>query len=466
MVNEVAWAKRGWVCAGVNTVACKGGCEKRVVVALRRPRKDEAGKGIPGTEDYSVDIDDELVRRYVDLIASGHEESCPWRENGCRDDIYRLQIARPTIWQPQLRERYCSFTAIASALPELSTLELPFDVAEVVKQFPADFFQESTPASDGVKLTALAFALLGWRGSSDMQYAIPPHSSSNSPSASTSHPVPVPTSAIATCHTCFRRLGLWLYCAPPIEVPHTPLAKLPTYTADAAEMPDNANTQAIPPPQRPAPPPPVAVPTLDLATNHRSYCPWISSTSQHMPGSFSGLSIHEILLRLINNTFPSSYISSSTNRGGVASGETDSIHPSDGHRLATSDGTAAVEEMTLHRTRSPNTSTTPYLSQDPQASTTTLHERPLSMMASTIRTVSSTDGLSIHSTIASYGDGDDENRLQDHGIGISSDDSRGASKKRKKERGEVEREDKARFARLKELGRAIGLGSIKRKKAA
>jgi len=88
------------------------------------------------------------------------------------------------------------------------------------------------------------------------------------------------------------------------------------------------------------------------------------------------------------------------------------------------------------------------------------------MMASTIRTVSSTDGLSIHSTVASYGDGDDENRLRDHGIGISSDDSRGTSKKRKKERGEVEREDKARFARLKELGRAIGLGSIKRKKAA
>jgi len=179
-----------------------------------------------------------------------------------------------------------------------------------------------------------------------------------------------------------------------------------------------------------------------------------------MPGSFSGLSIHEILLRLISNTFPSSYISSNTNRGGAPGhGETDGLQSSD------ADGTAAVDGTNMQARRFSN-STTPYLSQDFQASTTTLHERPLSMMASTIRTVSSTDGLSINSTVASYGDGDDENRLQEHGIGIPSEGGPGGSKKRKKERGEVEREDKARFARLKELGRAIGLGSIKRKKAA
>lgn len=55
-VNEVAWAKRGWVCAGLNTVSCRGGCEKRVVIALRPPRKDSSGAVIEGSEDYSVEI--------------------------------------------------------------------------------------------------------------------------------------------------------------------------------------------------------------------------------------------------------------------------------------------------------------------------------------------------------------------------------------------------------------------------
>lgn len=55
-VNEVAWAKRGWVCDGLNRVACKGGCEERVVVALRPMRNDEDGAKIEGSEDYAVEI--------------------------------------------------------------------------------------------------------------------------------------------------------------------------------------------------------------------------------------------------------------------------------------------------------------------------------------------------------------------------------------------------------------------------
>lgn len=106
-VGEVEWAKRGWLCVGVNMVACKGGCEKRVVVGLRAVAKDEEGVEVEGSEDFSVDVgeseytvpvqefplttspaDDELVRRYVDIIVTGHEESCLWRGAGCGGKLY------------------------------------------------------------------------------------------------------------------------------------------------------------------------------------------------------------------------------------------------------------------------------------------------------------------------------------------------------------------------------------------
>lgn len=40
---------------------------------------------------------------------------------------------------------------------------------------------------------------------------------------------------------------------------------------------------------------------LDLVANHREYCPWINPRSQSMPGTFAGLSAREILLKLIRN---------------------------------------------------------------------------------------------------------------------------------------------------------------------
>lgn len=55
-ISEVEWAKRGWMCEGINTVTCKGGCERRLVVALRPKRKDGEGKEIECSEDYSVEV--------------------------------------------------------------------------------------------------------------------------------------------------------------------------------------------------------------------------------------------------------------------------------------------------------------------------------------------------------------------------------------------------------------------------
>lgn len=438
-INEVTWAKKGWICVGVNTVACKGGCEQRVVVALRPPRKDEEGKDISGSEDYSVDVDDELVRRYVELVNTGHEEDCLWRSAGCRDDIYRLQIARPTVWQPQLKERYRSFVVMADALPALETLDIPFNVSEVARQFPKDFFglrdtntvsigTENTPraspaptseiADPFINHNALAFALLGWHGSADT-----PLTSS-------------PSSAIATCDHCFRRLGLWLYTS---KSPNT----------DVAANMDTDTESSI-----------TASQQLDLHLNHRTYCPWISAESQCMPGSFAGLAVWEVLLRLISNTFPINTSSSNTatpeKRRQTISTSTlsaqntiPSIQVETPTRPTTSHVPASRPSTNTSTTQNHNLHTNALATNsDPSAQ---LHSQP------NLRTLPSIASIA-HSTTAQYGG--DEN---DEGERMKEVNEERERKKRVK----MEREegDKARFQKLKELGRAIGLGkgSVKRK---
>ena len=44
----------------VNTVACKGGCERRVVVGLREMAVDEEGLEVEGSEDFSGEIGEQL----------------------------------------------------------------------------------------------------------------------------------------------------------------------------------------------------------------------------------------------------------------------------------------------------------------------------------------------------------------------------------------------------------------------
>lgn len=89
-INEVQWARRGWSCDTWNTVACKGGCEKRVAVKLRPKRKDASGKTIEMSEDLVAEIDEKLVDKFKDLIASGHDEECLWRKRGCPGKFYIL----------------------------------------------------------------------------------------------------------------------------------------------------------------------------------------------------------------------------------------------------------------------------------------------------------------------------------------------------------------------------------------
>ena len=276
-INEVHWAKRGWICESVNKVACKGGCEQRVVVSLRPKRSTDEGQEIEDSEDYSVEVDETLVAKYVELIETGHAEECLWKRAGCKGDIYRLPIARPSIWQPQLRDRYKSFESMAIALPPLSKITHPFDLNEVAESLPPDFAASTSvimespnpaEASEPITVTdrtpispsALAFALLGWKGTLDTN-----------------------SYAIATCPACFRRLGLWLYAPKESSAPSPAVAQVPSNGVDD-EGDDEGESM-----------------TLDLLDNHRNYCPWINATSQSMPGSFSGLAGWEILQRVVRN---------------------------------------------------------------------------------------------------------------------------------------------------------------------
>jgi hypothetical protein len=86
-INEVEWARRGWTCDTWNTVACRGGCEKRVAVKLYPKRKDAAGNAIPMSEDLTVEADDKLVEKYAELVENGHAEDCLWRKRGCQGEF-------------------------------------------------------------------------------------------------------------------------------------------------------------------------------------------------------------------------------------------------------------------------------------------------------------------------------------------------------------------------------------------
>lgn len=251
-IDEVAWAKRGWQCVEVNTVACLNGCGSRVVVDLHVQRN----KAMEEEEEDDSDEDDTsleqaLVARYKDEIIEGHSEHCLWRKSGCKDDIYRLQVVRPAVWQPALRSRYQSLQPIVDSIKDITVQQA--GIAET-KLTPVRLHAELTPeilpvseAAEQVQARALDIAMHGWRGTSELN------------------------AELLNCDACFQRIGLWMY--------------QPGYRARAAmdEDDDNNNSTA----------------TIDLLEMHREYCPWRNSHSQQASGTLAGLNASQILSRVV-----------------------------------------------------------------------------------------------------------------------------------------------------------------------
>lgn len=243
-INEVEWAKRGWVCVDVNTVACKGGCGRRAVVSLGSSRVREEQE--EDDEDEAT-LEEALTARYRSEIIEGHSESCLWRGGGCKDDIYRLPVVRPSIWQPDLRNRCKTLEEIHGSIASVTTKPLDMSSRRLRVELPQDVFGSADTGRPPEKVFEIA--MHGWRGSGDTG------------------------NDLLCCDACFQRVGLWMY--------------QPSYTRSrpgTADGGDDASEDESA--------------MIDLVDMHREHCPWRNADSQRATGSLSGLNACQILHRV------------------------------------------------------------------------------------------------------------------------------------------------------------------------
>jgi C3HC zinc finger-like len=100
-VNEVEWAKRGWVCQKSERVRC---CLCNVEILVKLNTKDVDGKEVPvyvagnigmgfGSraalgKEADNGLEEAMVERYAEMIVTSHEENCLWRKRGCDGEFY------------------------------------------------------------------------------------------------------------------------------------------------------------------------------------------------------------------------------------------------------------------------------------------------------------------------------------------------------------------------------------------
>ncbi|CAN8098164.1 unnamed protein product [Discula destructiva] len=263
-VNEVQWAKRGWICQGKERVRCLL-CNKELVVKLNKKEVDgkEVAVLIPS------EIEDALVEKYVELIITSHDEDCLWRKRGCDDALLRLPLSNRHNAIMDLRRRYDELCARSPFIPYEFNLRLPekLDIDVVLSQLPPDFFDSPPPAATNMSRptpnrVALVLALCGWEGFHNQRMG------------------PVPNTA--SCHTCLRRLGLWMF--------------------KSKEIDPETNQVLVPAPMD----------HLDPVREHRFFCPWKSveaqqirpeagSTRRARLGAEEDMCGWEILLQVIKN---------------------------------------------------------------------------------------------------------------------------------------------------------------------
>lgn len=231
-VNEVQWARRGWICNGKERVRCTL-CNKELVVRLNRKEVDgkEVAVLVPS------EIEDALVQKYVELIVTSHQEDCLWRKRGCDDSLLRLPLSNRQDAIRDLRKRYDELCARNAFLPYEFNLRLPdnFSIDNILSQLPPDFFTAPPPpatSSPTPNRVALTLAVLGWQGLDNPRIG------------------PVPNTA--SCHTCLRRLGLWMF--------------------KSKEIDPETNEVLVPAPMD----------HLAPAREHRFFCPWKNPDAQQI----------------------------------------------------------------------------------------------------------------------------------------------------------------------------------------
>ncbi|KAF7719672.1 Uncharacterized protein PECH_004172 [Penicillium ucsense] len=247
-INEVQWAKCGWVCTDVARVSCISNCGGSVVVKLPDEIDEVDGFDMEKVQERKQ-VRLRLVEEYQKQMIEEHGENCPWRNRGCDATIQHLPLTNVDVAILGLRTRYTHLIQMSERLPTLETLRFPdsFDIESLVHLLPADWSPKSDrgtlPPSDSneeaggeaaappptdlpsqdVNKAALAIALFGW---------------DSTPDSSTD---------LVACKACFRRLGLWMY--------------KPKANGDRSVFD-----------------------SLDVAAEHMEYCPWTDRNAQSGTG--------------------------------------------------------------------------------------------------------------------------------------------------------------------------------------
>ncbi|KAK1755652.1 copper-exporting ATPase [Echria macrotheca] len=242
-VSEVEWAKRGWVCAGKERVRCVL-CTRELGVRINRKEVD--GREIAVM--IASEIEHSVVDKYAELIVEAHAEDCLWRKKGCDDSLLRLPLVNAKQVLADLRKRYDELYERKDFIPYEFNLRLPegLDIDTVMSYLLPTFFTDppppvnkALPADTLVPHTpnrpALALALLGWQSLTNARVG------------------PVPNSA--SCHTCLRRLGLWMF--------------------KSKEIDPETNAVLVPAPMD----------HLDPLREHRFFCPWKNGAAQRNAGA-------------------------------------------------------------------------------------------------------------------------------------------------------------------------------------
>ncbi|TVY53970.1 mRNA export factor rsm1 [Lachnellula cervina] len=255
-VNEVEWAKRGWVCQKFERVRC---CLCNVEILVKLNKKEVDGKEEPVY--VAQNIEDALVDKYVELIVSSHEENCLWRKRGCDDSIFKLSLNNAEITIQTLRERYNELYNRSENLPYSFNIRTPpnFDLDLILSYLPNNFFVSLDKSEDvpPAKVNKVAFimALFGWQGYKHERLGV--------------------QSGSVSCQACFRVLGLWIFKSKEIN--------------QAGEEVANP-----------------VVNCLDVVKEHRDYCPWRNAASQNGQkatdnSESTALAGWEIVLRVLKN---------------------------------------------------------------------------------------------------------------------------------------------------------------------
>ncbi|KAJ5671817.1 hypothetical protein N7507_000944 [Penicillium longicatenatum] len=248
-INEVQWAKRGWICTDSMRVGCVSGCGGSVVVKLPDEIDELDGYDAEKVQERK-EVRARLVEEYAKQLSEAHGENCPWRNKGCDATIQHLQLVNTDTAITKLHDRYMNIVKLGEKLPAEGVIETPegFHLDNLIEMLPAEWFKDSKTASEAtntetetnaeataptqqppaeppkqVNRTALAMAFFGWDSVADE------------------------AAGLVGCKACFRRLGLWMY--KPKEN-----GDVTVYTS------------------------------LDVASEHMEYCPWIDPVAQSGSG--------------------------------------------------------------------------------------------------------------------------------------------------------------------------------------